>query len=136
MRVLGQKPVAGMDGACSAFAGRRNDLSAVEIGRNRRCAGNFDRSIGRRNGRRSRIGGVINHDRLQPERLDGAQNTERDLAAIGNQDARERPAAAWTGPTLRHYDFAFAGFGQSPFKKMSVMVRAIRCTSSGRLPMV
>src|SRR6476646_5366176 len=136
VRILGEETIAGMDRTSTACARRSDDLRAVEIGRDRCRAGDLDRAIGGVNSRRTRIGGVMHHDRFQSQRLHGAQNAQRDLAAIGNQNALERPAAARIGTNVCHYDFAFAEFGQSPFKKISVMVRAIRCTSSGRLPMV
>src|SRR5262249_44362846 len=136
MRVLGEKTTAGMDRVRSACARRGDNLSAVEISRDRGGARDLDGAVGGGNRRRARIGGVMHHDCFQSQRLYGTQDTQRDLAAIGNQHALERPAAVRIGTTPRHYNFAFAELGQSPLRKISVMAWAMRCTSSGRLPIV
>ena len=95
--ILGQEAIAWMDRAGAACARRGDDLRAVEIGCDRRRAGDLDRAICGPNSRRARVGGVMHHDRFQSQRLHGAQNAQRDLAAIGNQNALERPAAARIG---------------------------------------
>ncbi len=47
-RVLRQKAIAGMDRARAAGLGRRDDLRAIEIGRDRRAAGDLRMTCGGR----------------------------------------------------------------------------------------
>ena len=89
-----------MNGAGAARVGRRDDLCAVEIRRNRCRAGDLNGFISRRDGGRRRIGRVVDHDRIQSERLHGPQDTQRDLAAIGDQNAPEWPAATRINTSL------------------------------------
>ena len=103
--VLGQKAVARVDSAGAGLARRSDDLGAVEIGGDRRRAGDLDRVVGRQYCWSRRVGGVVDHDRLEPERLNGAQNPQRDLAAIGNEHTRERPTAARQRRDLRAHDW-------------------------------
>ena len=56
VRILGQEAITRMDRAGAACARRGDDLRAVEIGCDRRRAGDLDRAIGGPNRRRRRIG--------------------------------------------------------------------------------
>src|SRR5262249_22658651 len=81
MGVLGKQAGTGMDRAGAAGARRRDDLRAVEISRDRGSAGDLDGTVGGHDGGRAGIRRVMHHDRLEPERLRGTQNAQRNLAA-------------------------------------------------------
>ncbi|HLY87806.1 MAG TPA: hypothetical protein VKQ27_02365 [Acetobacteraceae bacterium] len=68
---------------------RGNDLLAVQIRRDRCAARDRDRLVCQRHRGRPRIDLVIDHDAAQPELAQRPDDPDRDLAAVGNQDAVE-----------------------------------------------
>ena len=88
--VLRQEAVARMDGARAAnFAAA---MICARRDRPRPVSPRRFRSRDRpRHRRRAAIGGVIDDDAFEAQRLHGAQDAQRDLAAIGDQDGTKGP---------------------------------------------
>ena len=89
--VLGQEPVAGMDGVGAGGAGRRDDEVAAQIGSGGRRAGQPDGLVGQLDVRRPRVGVGVDGDRGQAERVRGPYDADGDLAAVGDQEPVHGP---------------------------------------------
>ena len=97
--VLGQEAVAGVDRV--AAGDERGEMTAgaeryepLRVGR-----ADADRLVGELDRERVAVGLAVGDDRLDAERPAGAQDPQRDLAAVGDEDLAEhqasgRPAAA------------------------------------------
>ena len=95
-RVLGQEAVARMDrvGAGDLAGGdQRRDVEIAVAGRRRADA---DALVGEPHMHRVGIGGRMHRDGRDAELLAGAQDAQRDLAAVGDQDLVEHAAAAYS----------------------------------------
>ncbi len=66
--------------------GRRNHGRDVEIGFLRRRRSDLDRLVGKLDGQHVGIGGAINLNRADTERLGGADDADGDFSAIGDKD--------------------------------------------------
>ena len=86
MRVLGQKTVAGMNGIDVAYLGCAHDPVDLQVTFRTRWSANANRFVGQLHVKRIDIGFGINRERTNPEFLASANDAERDLAAISNQN--------------------------------------------------
>src|SRR5205085_5288903 len=90
-RVRAQKAVTGMDGVAAGFARDRNDAVDVEVG-TRAAVAERDRTIGASDVQAARVVGRIHRNAFAPVRSGGAKDADRDLAAIGDEQAFYHPA--------------------------------------------
>ena len=86
--VLRQEAVAGMDAIAAACLGRGDDRLDVEIAAHR-IAADLARRARELGVQRQRIGPREDRDRIDAQRRRGPGNADRDLPAIGDQDALE-----------------------------------------------
>ncbi len=101
--VLGQKPVAGMDGIAARDQGCRDERRRREVAAPGVGGADADSLIGDLGGETLTVGLAVCHDRSQPERPAGSQDPQGDLAAVGDEDARdhaEPSVAPASGPAL------------------------------------
>ena len=77
---LGEKAVAGMNGIGAARMRGAHDLLRIEVRRD------LDRLAGRPRVQRAAVVGRRNRDRGDPERARGAEDPQRDLAAVGYEE--------------------------------------------------
>ncbi len=92
--VLGQEAVAGMDRVGAGDLAGGEDLRDVEIAVAGRRRADADALVGEAHMHGVGVGGRMDRDRGDAELLAGAENAERDLAAIGDQDLVEELGAA------------------------------------------
>ena len=83
--ILGEEAVAGMDGVGMDDLGRRDDVGDVEVGFGRRRRTDTDGLVGQAHMHRIRVGSRVDCDRLDAHLVAGAVDSERDLAAVGDQ---------------------------------------------------
>ena len=86
VRVLGEKSVAGMNRIDVADFGRADDAVDLQIAVGARRRADADRFVGELHVERIHVRLGINRQRLDAEFLAGADDAERDFAAIGDQD--------------------------------------------------
>ncbi len=89
MRVLGQKTVAGMNRIDIADLRRADDPIDLQITLAARRLADADRFVGQLDVQRIDVRLGIDRDRPDPEFFAGANDAQRDLAAIGDQDFAE-----------------------------------------------
>ena len=92
LRVLAEEAIAGVDGLDVGDLGRRDDRGDVQVAVCGGCWADADRLISEAQVQAVFVGLAVNRDRLDAQVLAGAQDPERDLAAIGDQDALEHVA--------------------------------------------
>ena len=85
-RVLGQKAVAGMHGVGAGDLAGRENGGHVEIGVFRRRRADADAFVGKAHMHGVGVGGGMHRDGLDAKLLAGAQDSERDFAAVGDED--------------------------------------------------
>ena len=83
--LLGQEAVAGMDRVDAMCDGGRDDGFGIEIGRACRCGSDADRDVGLADVTRVGVGIGVHGDRADAEPPAGADDTARDLAAVGDE---------------------------------------------------
>lgn len=83
--VLGEEPVAGVDGVGVRFSGDGDDRVDVEIGLRRRGAGQRVCLVGEPDEQRVRVGVGVDGDGLASAVMAGVDDAHRDLAAVGDQ---------------------------------------------------
>ncbi len=88
-RVLGQEAVAGMDGVGAGDLAGGDDRRNVEIAVARGRRADADALVGEPHMHGVGVGGRMDRDRRDAELLGGAQDAQRDLAAVGDQDLVE-----------------------------------------------
>ena len=86
MRVLGEKSVAGMDRIDVADFGRAHDAIDLQITIGARRRADADRFVGQLHMERIDVRLGVNRERADAEFLAGANDAQRDFAAIGDQD--------------------------------------------------
>ena len=86
LRILGEEAVAGVDGVGVDDLGGRNDVGDVEVGFGGRRRADADRLVGEADVHRVGVGGRMDGDGLDPDLVAGAVDSERDLAAVGDQE--------------------------------------------------
>ncbi len=84
--IFRQEAIARMDGVRIGHFRRRDDRRDIEIALRRARRADTDAFIGETHMHGIRIGGGMDGDRLDAHLAAGAMNTERDFAAIGDQD--------------------------------------------------
>ncbi len=84
--VLGQETVAGMDGDRVGHLGRADDGRHVQIALERGGRADADRFVGQQNVLEVAVGLGVHGDRLDAELAAGAQDAQRDLAPVGDQN--------------------------------------------------
>ena len=110
--VLRQEAVAGMDGVGAGDLAGGDDLVDVEIAVARRRRADADAFVGEPHMHGVGVGRGMDGDGLDAEFLGGAQDAQRDFAAIGDEDflehrrggsqaTRSRPAARRIRPAAR-----------------------------------
>ena len=87
--VLGEEPVAGMDGVGAGDLAGGEELRNVEVGVARRRRADADALVGEADMHGVAVGGRVDRDGGDAEFLAGAEDAERDLAAVGDQDLVE-----------------------------------------------
>ena len=92
--VLGEKAVAGMDRVGAGDLGGGDDARNVEIRLARRRRADADVVVGEAHVQRFAIGLGVDGDRLHAELAAGADDAQRDLAAIGDQDLVEHSSSS------------------------------------------
>ncbi len=85
-RAFGQKAIAGMQSVASRRLGRMHDQTGVEIGGARRRRAERHDPVGFSRGETVAVGGGDGKHRLEAEALRRADDAERDLSAIGDED--------------------------------------------------
>ena len=91
--VLGQEAVAGMHGVGAGDLAGREQRRDVEIAVLRRRRADADALVGEAHMHGVGVGGGMHRDGGDAELLAGAQDAQRDLAAIGYQDLVEHRSA-------------------------------------------
>ena len=103
LRVLGEKAVAGMDGVGAGDLGGGDEARDLEVGVARRRGADADVVVGEADVQRLAVGLGVDGDRLDAELAAGANDAQRDLAAICDQDflehAADQAAEAIRSPT-------------------------------------
>jgi len=89
-RVLGKEAVAGMDRVAPRALGDLDDPRGMEVALAGRRRANRIGGVGRANMQRVAVDIAVNRDRSDAEVVAGADDTERDLAAIGDEDGGQR----------------------------------------------
>ena len=87
-----QKPVPGMDRVTTRAERRLHDRVVAQVALGRRAGTEHDDPVGAARGEPVAIGLGGGDHRFEAELLAGAHDPERDLAAVGDQDALHRPA--------------------------------------------
>ena len=85
LRVLGEEAIAGMDRVGVDDLGGRDDVGDVEVGFGRGRRADADRLVGEPDVHRVGVGGRMDRDGPDAHLVAGAVDSERDLAAIGDQ---------------------------------------------------
>jgi hypothetical protein len=88
-RVLRQEAVARMNGVCAGDLASGEDLRDVQIGFAGRRWADADALVGKADMHRVGVGRRVDGDGGDAELLAGAEDTKRDLSAVGDQDLRE-----------------------------------------------
>jgi hypothetical protein len=88
-RVLRQEPVAGVDRLRARAPRRVEHRLDREVRLGRRRGAEAQRRVGRADVWRAAVGVGVDGDRPEPERPRGAQDPQRDLAAVGDQHRGE-----------------------------------------------
>ena len=96
-RVLGKKAVAGMDGVGAGDLAGGEQRGNVEIAVARRRRADADAFVGEPHMHGVGIGGRMHRDGRDAELLAGAQDAQRDLAAIGDEDLLEHRVSQGIG---------------------------------------
>ena len=86
MRVFGKKPVAGVNRVDVSDLGGADDAINLKIALQARCGPNADRLIRQLDVQAFQIGLRIDGDSLDAELFAGSDDSEGDLAAIGDKD--------------------------------------------------
>ena len=94
--VLGQEPVAGMDGVGAGDLGGGQDRHRVQVAVGGLGRADADALVGEPHVHRLGIGGRMHGDRGHVQLAAGAQDAQRHLAAIGDQDLVEHRAYSIT----------------------------------------
>ncbi len=84
--VLGQEAVARVDGVGAGDLGRGDDGRDVEVALRRRRRPDADGLVGEADGECVAVGRGVHRDGLDPHLAAGADDAERDLAAVGDED--------------------------------------------------
>ena len=84
--VFGQKPVSGVNGFGIGHFCRRDNGGNIQVAQRRRGRSNTNRLIGQFDVLGIAVGFRINHHRLDAQLAAGALDSQRNLAAIGDQD--------------------------------------------------
>ena len=92
--VLGQEAVAGMDGVSPGYLARGHQARDVEVAFRRRRRADADAFIRQAHVHGVRVGRGMHGDRSDADFSAGAQYSERDLAAIGDQHLVEHRCEA------------------------------------------
>ena len=85
-RILAEEAVAGMNRAAACLARRGDHCINGKVG-GRTFAAQPDRAVSGAHMRRARVVGGMNRDRLDTQSGGGPRNTDRDLAAVSDQQA-------------------------------------------------
>ena len=91
--VLGEEPVARVDGVAAGDQRRRDDGRCREVGALGVRGADADGLVREEDRERVAVGLAVGDDGLDPEGATGAQDPERDLAAIGDEDLAEHRSA-------------------------------------------
>jgi hypothetical protein len=83
--VLGEEPIAGMDGVCPGDLGRAQDVGNISVAESGVRRPDADLLVGCAHMKARGIGLGIDRDGLNAEFLTGTNYAERDLTAIGYQ---------------------------------------------------
>ena len=97
-RVLRQEAVAGMDRLGARALRRLEHALDREVGLGRRSRTDPDRVVGETRVRRAGVGVGVDGDGADPERFEGADDADRDLAAVGHEhrpEHQETSTSAW-----------------------------------------
>jgi hypothetical protein len=89
-RVLGKETVARMDRVAPRAFGDLDDPRGIEVALARGRGADRIGGVGRANMQRVTVDIAVDRDRADAEVVAGADDTERDLAAIGDEDGGER----------------------------------------------
>src|SRR5262249_24297164 len=89
MRVLRKKAVTRMDRLDVAHLGGADDLVDLQVALPSARRADADRLVGQLQILAPRVSLAIDADRLDPQRLAGADHAKSDFAAVGNEDAFE-----------------------------------------------
>ena len=95
--VLGQEAVARVDRVAAGHERGRDDRRGRQVRALRVRRADADRLVGEADRRAIAIGLAVGDDRLDAERAAGAQDPERDLAAVGDEDLAEHQASRPVG---------------------------------------
>ena len=98
--VLGQEAVAGVDRVAAGDERRGDDRRGRQVRPARVGRADADRLVGELDRQAVAIGLAVGDDRLDAERPAGAQDAERDLAAVGDEDrcgTRQASPGRWRG---------------------------------------
>ena len=87
--VLGQEAVPGVDRVAAGDDGRGDDGRSRQVAAPRLGRPDADRLVGELHGQALAVRLAVGDDRRQAHRPAGAQDPQRDLAAVGDQDARD-----------------------------------------------
>ena len=125
-RVLGQKPVAGVD---RLAAGRRccgDHGRDVQVALRRRRRSDGDRAIREPDVHRLFVGGRVDRDRLDLELVQRADHADRDLAAVRYEDAgkHQRPSGRLSKASLAMPSKGCAGFAGAAVSTRLAVARA------------
>ncbi len=90
VRVLGEEAVARVDRVDIGDLGRADDARDVEVRLVRGALADADGAVGEFQVRRVGVGLAVDADGLDAEFAAGAEHAQRDLAAVGDQDARKQ----------------------------------------------
>lgn len=91
--VLGQEAVTGVDGVGAAALGDRHDLVDVQIGLGGGRAVQREGLVGQLDEQGLRVGVGVDGDRADPGVLRRADDADRDLTAVGDEDLRDGACA-------------------------------------------
>ncbi len=89
-RVLGEEAVPGMNRATAGRLGRGNDVRDAEVALGRGRWPDAHRPVRERDVHRIRVGCRVHGDRLDVELVECANDANRDLATVRDEDAGER----------------------------------------------
>jgi hypothetical protein len=97
MGVLGQESVTRMDGIDVADFGGADHAVDFQITVGTRGFTDADGFIGELDVEGIDVGFRVNRERFDPELLAGANNAQRDLASVGDQNLIEHGSFRWNG---------------------------------------
>ncbi len=107
--LFAEKPVAGMNQFGAGILGRRQNRRVVQVG-GRSGAGQSDRFVGRVNVRAVGIVLGVHSDRAELQLGCGADDSERDLTAVSDQQARHvRPSSRSLLSSRSHHPLLHSG---------------------------